>query len=203
MTFPETNPSLLIRLHDRADEQAWFRFVELYRPAILRLASRRGLQPSDCEDLAQNVLLSVAGAIDRWEADPARGKFGTWLYTVAHRRVIDALRRRSALGISGGTTIERLLDEREERREDSRLLRLELRRQVFQRVAAEIRDEFHETTWSCFRLVAVEGVDVAEAARRTGKTIGAAYAAKGRVARRLIEKIRELEADLPADESES
>src|SRR6185436_7430146 len=103
MLFPDTNPSLMLRLRDRADEQAWFRFVELYRPAILRLASRRGLQATDCEDLAQNVLLSVAGAIERWEADPARGKFGTWLYAVAHRRVIDALRRRSVAAISGGS----------------------------------------------------------------------------------------------------
>ncbi len=203
MLFPDTNPSLMLRLRDRADEQAWFRFVELYRPAILRLAGRRGLQPSDCEDLAQNVMLSVAGAIGRWETNAARGKFGTWLYTVAHRRVIDALRQRAVSVVSGGTTIERLLDERVGRTEDSRLLRLEVRRQVFQRVAAELRDEFHETTWDCFRLVAVEGIDPAEAARRTGKSVGAVYAAKGRVARRLIERIRELEADFPTDEEES
>lgn len=201
MTFPETNPSLLVRLRGDADEQAWFEFVELYRPAILRLAARRGLQPCDCDDLAQGVFVAVAGAIGRWEPDAGRGKFRTWLATIAHRRAIDALRKQSAAALTGGTSIGELLDERAQRQEDSRLLRLEVRRQVFQRVAHEIRDEFQESTWECFWLVAVEGVDVSEAARRTGRNVGAVYAAKGRVARRLIDKIRQVEPQFVEDES--
>lgn len=203
MTFPETNPNLLVRLRDRGDEQAWFEFVELYRPAILRLARRRGMPPADCEDLAQGVLLSVAGAIDRWEPDPSRGRFRTWLHTIARRKVIDALRRRPVSVVSGGSAVERLLDAREARADDSHLLRTELRRQVFQRQAQSIRDEFEGPTWSCFWLVAVEGVDPAEAARQTGKTIGAVYAAKGRVARRLMQQIRDCEPEIFDDDFES
>ncbi|MFN0055882.1 MAG: RNA polymerase sigma factor [Planctomycetales bacterium] len=198
--FPETNPSLLLRLSGTAREQAWFEFVELYRPAILRLAARKGLQHGDCEDLAQSVLLSVAGAIQAWETDPARGKFRTWLHTIAQRRVIDALRRRATAAVSGGSSVQRLLEEREERGEDSSLFRMELKRQAFRQVAHSIRDEFQETTWNCFWLVAVEGLGPAEAARQTGKSIGAVYAAKGRVARRLIERIRELEPQFSGEE---
>src|SRR5689334_19675138 len=105
MTLPETNLSLMRRLRDHADEQAWFEFVELYRPAIVRLARRKGLQPSDAEDLAQTVLLSVASAIERWEPDQGRAKFRTWLFTVANRKVIDALRRRASGHVAGGATV--------------------------------------------------------------------------------------------------
>ena len=36
------------------------------------------------EDLAQQVLTAVSKAIDRWQIDPARAKFRTWLHRIAH-----------------------------------------------------------------------------------------------------------------------
>jgi RNA polymerase sigma-70 factor (ECF subfamily) len=203
MSFPETNPSLLLRLRDGADEQAWFEFERLYRPAIVRLAQRKGLQPCDCDDLAQTVLLAVARAIERWEPDNTRAKFRTWLYTVANRQAIDALRRRATAAVSGGTSVQNLLGEEAERREDSRLLRLELRRQALQRAASLVRDEIPEAAWTAFWLMAVEGLPAAEVAQRVGKTVGAVYAAKGRVMRRLTQRIREMERDFPDDSEES
>src|SRR5690606_5316608 len=137
-------------LRDRDDEQAWFEFVELYRPAIVRLARHKGLQASDCEDLAQNVMLSVAGAIDRWHPDEGRARFRTWLFTIAQRQLIDALRRRNHAAVCGGTTVLQQLNEQTARREDSRLLRHELRRQIFHRAATLVRDEFQEQSWIAF-----------------------------------------------------
>ena len=81
---PETRPSLLVRVKDPTDRQAWSQFVEVYRPVIHRLARRKGLQHADAEDLVQRVLVAVAGSIDRWEHDARRAKFRTWLHRVAH-----------------------------------------------------------------------------------------------------------------------
>ena len=44
---PETRPSLLIRLRNPADQNAWFEFAEIYRPVITRLALRKGLQAAE------------------------------------------------------------------------------------------------------------------------------------------------------------
>lgn len=195
MSIPETNPGLIFRLCDSADEQAWFEFVELYRPAIIRLAQRRGLQLADCEDLVQRVLISVAGAIGRWEADGKRAKFRTWLFTIANRQVIDMLRRKTHIPISGGTDVQNRLNEKESRREDSRVLRLELRRQAFLRVAAIVSDEFPEASWRSFWLMTIDGLTAAEVAQRVGKSVGAVYAAKARVMRRIAAHIRHLESD--------
>lgn len=196
MTLPETNQSLLIRLRDSGDEQAWFEFVEIYRPAIVRLGGLKGLQPADCEDLAQKVFVSVAGAIERWEPDSQKAKFRTWLFTIANRHVIDALRRQAAREVPGGTQLELRLAEEAARQEDSRILRTELRRQVFHRVAALVRDEFAEGTWQSFWLMAVEGLSAEDASKRVGKTAGAVYAAKARVMRRIVEHIQSFGAEL-------
>ncbi len=196
MDLPETNQSLLMRLRDSGDEQAWFEFVEIYRPAIERLARHKGLQPADCEDLAQRVFVSVAGAITRWQPDGKRAKFRTWLFTIANRHVIDALRRQSARPLPAGSNAQSQLAEQAARNEDSRILRMELRRQVFHRVASVVRGEFAEPTWQSFWLMAVEGLPAEEASRRVGKTVGAVYACKGRVMRRLVERIREFGDEL-------
>lgn len=195
MSIPETNPSLIFRLRDSADEQAWFEFVELYRPAIIRLAQRRGLQLADCEDLVQSVLIAVAGAIGRWEVDGKRAKFRTWLFTIANHQVIDMLRRKASVAVSGGTDVQNRMNEKEARREDSRILRIELRRQAFLRAAAVVSEEFPEAAWKSFWFMAIDGLPAAEVAKRVGKSNGAVYAAKARVMRRLVERIRELERD--------
>ena len=45
---PTTRPSLLIRLRNHQDFQAWSQFVDLYAPFIYGFLRKRGLQESDC-----------------------------------------------------------------------------------------------------------------------------------------------------------
>ncbi len=73
--MPNTRPSLLARIRDPQDEQAWAEFVEIYEPLVYRLARRKGFQDADAVELTQDVFVAVAAAIGRWDADPARGCF--------------------------------------------------------------------------------------------------------------------------------
>ena len=65
-------------------------------PVVYRLALRKGLQHADAEDLAQQVLTAVSKAIDRWQTDPTRAKFRTWLHRIAQNAIINALSLRQA-----------------------------------------------------------------------------------------------------------
>jgi RNA polymerase sigma-70 factor (ECF subfamily) len=65
-------------------------YVEL-QPRVLRYLQARAAW--EAEDLAHEVWLDVAGALARFEGDESA--FSGWVFTIAHRRVVD-LHRRSA-----------------------------------------------------------------------------------------------------------
>jgi RNA polymerase sigma-70 factor (ECF subfamily) len=191
---PETRQSLLVRLKDRADHEAWQEFTEIYQPLIFRLACQRGLQHADAEDLVQQVLAAVARAIDRWEADPQRARFRTWLSRIASNAIINSLTRGRADRGTGDSQLQELLAEQHASNEPaSELLRIEHRREVFRWAARQIQIEFQRDTWDSFWLTAVEGREVAEVARELNRSEGAVYAARSRVMRRLREKVNDWE----------
>jgi len=190
--FPETRASLLVRIQSSHDEDAWREFVTIYRPVVYRLARQRGLQDADAEDLAQRVLIAVQRAIGNWKADPAKGRFRFWLARIAQNAIINALTRRPPDAATGGTSIRELLEkqpEPDQHTQDS--LQREYRRSLFRWAAERILPEFRDGTWEAFWLTTVEGMGVEEAGRALGKSLGAIYAARSRVMRRLKDEIQQ------------
>ncbi|MGO8748572.1 MAG: RNA polymerase sigma factor [Thermoguttaceae bacterium] len=190
--FPETRESLLVRVQSLHDEEAWREFVATYRPVVYRLARKRGLQHEDAEDLVQRVLISVRRAIGNWDADPSKGQFHSWLARIARNAIINALTRRPPDKAVGGTSIQELLaDQPEPDRAIEENLDRECRRSLFRRAAQRIRAEFRDGTWDAFWLTTVEGMGVEEAGAALGKSVGAIYAARSRVIRRLKVEIEQ------------
>ncbi len=191
---PETRQSLLLRLADHADQTAWQEFARIYTPVVYRLAVRPGLQHADAEDLSQQVLTAVAKAIDRWQTDPTRAKFRTWLHRVAQNFIINALNRATPDRAAGGSAILPALGNQAARSQaDSDLVRLEIRREVFRWAADQIRHEFRPATWDAFWRTAIENQSVEQAAAELGLSSGAIYAAQSRIMRRLKEKVSQFE----------
>lgn len=191
MDEPETRDSLLLQVRDLQNQQAWDEFSEIYRPVILRLAQRKGLQISDAEDLTQQVLINVARAIDGWEPDPGRAKFRTWLRRVTENAILNALTRQRPDRAIGGEAIQTELTAQPTEAADSKLLKIEYRREVFVRVAKQIRSEFSDGTWASFWRTTVDGIDINDVAKDLGRTRGSVYASRSRVMKRLRQKVEE------------
>jgi RNA polymerase sigma factor (sigma-70 family) len=130
---PETRHSLIARLHEPRDEHAWHEFVAIYQPLIYRLIRGRGLQDADAQELTQDALVAVAGAIERGTPDFQGGSFRGWLSRIARNMMINYLtRRRPGHQGGGGSDFQRLLTEQPTADEEqATLFDLEQKREVF------------------------------------------------------------------------
>ena len=200
MSQSKTSVSLLLRIRDSDDREAWEEFSNIYRPAIVGWARQKGLQNADAEDLAQQVLIKVAKSIPTWEHDPQRATFRTWLNRVTHNAALNAITRAKPDRASGNSKIMDFLNESTSNDQSCEMLTIEIRREVFRYAANEIQPEFQPNTWSAFWLTSVDGHPVDEIASQLGKNPGSIYAARSRVMRRLKAKIEELQI-LEGDQS--
>ncbi|QDV19130.1 RNA polymerase sigma factor [Gimesia panareensis] len=154
------------------------------------------MQAADADDVAQLVLVAVARAVEQRPHDHGRAKFRTWLHSVAHNAILNALIRGKPDRGSGDSALRELLNQQESQNDaDSSLLRLEYRREVFRWAARQVRQEFQQETWDLFWQTAVEEHEIEDVAREYGKSRGAIYAARSRVIRRIQEKVQQYEQD--------
>jgi RNA polymerase sigma factor (sigma-70 family) len=194
---PATRPSLLVRLRDPRDGQAWELFVRLYAPLIYGLARRRGLQDADAADLTQEVLRTVANALPDFEYDPARGRFQNWLYAVVRTRLSNFLQARRARPDQGrGDTIA--LEEIERADPAEVWWEQEYQRQVFARAVERVRPAVEPHTWEAFQRTALADLPARQVAGDLGMSVAAVYMARSRVLARLRDAVRQLEEEADA-----
>ena len=196
MTDPATTrPSLLIRIRDARDAQAWQQFVRLYAPMIYGFARKRGLQDCDAADLTQDVLRAVAGAASRFDYDPARGSFRGWLFTVVRNKLNSFLgsRKRQLQGSGDSNVHVRLEEYAAPEDAEAALWSAEYERQLMAHALEQVRNAFEDSSWQAFWQTAMEGKKAKEVAKRLGMSVAAVYMAKSRVTAQLRVKIRHLQ----------
>lgn len=192
---PATRASLLVRIRDAADGEAWRDFAALYGPLVQRFGRRAGLQDADAQDLTQQVLQAISGAIHRLEYDPARGTFRGWLFGVA-RRQLSKLRAREGRQSHGSGDTDanlRLAELPAPDPDESAWWELEYKKQRFLWAADRIRDHFQPASWQAFWQTAVAGQTATVVAALLGISVGAVYTAKSRVLDRIKQEIAGLQ----------
>ncbi|MGL4420499.1 MAG: RNA polymerase sigma factor [Gemmataceae bacterium] len=195
---PLTRVTLLHRLRDGSDAEAWRDFIRLYGPVVYGFARTRGLQDADAADMVQEVLRSVARNAGKMEYDPSKGTFRGWLYTVTRNKIYNFLstqkNRPKASADSG--SYERLdaVPNRDDGDTDA-VWELEYQRRVSAKAMERVKHEFHRNTWEAFWGTAVDGISAQEVGEKLKMTPGAVYVAKSRVIARLREEVQRLEAE--------
>jgi len=194
-SMPTTRPSLLLKLCDSQDHEAWVEFVTLYEPVIYRLMRQHGLQDVDARDVMQELFLVVSRNVERWEPEKQRGSFRAWLRRVVRNLVINWLRNpQRRITALGGSEVNAMLDllpaaEQQETLEFDR----ELRRALFHRAGQQVQNEVQAATWQAFWETSVSGLSPRDAAAKLGMTVGTVRVAKCRVLARLRAAVAEME----------
>jgi RNA polymerase sigma factor (sigma-70 family) len=192
---PETRDSLILRLPTQSDAQAWREFIEIYEPLLFRFARRRGLQDADAREIAQNVFLSVAKAVQRWQPSKEKGRFRAWLFCIARNQLINYLAKHGKQRGSGNTTQLRLLRELPQSTPEIDEITNDYRKEMFRLAAAQARDCFQPSSWSAFWRIAVLGQDVQQVAAELQLSPTAVYIARSRVTAKIREIVQQWESE--------
>lgn len=191
---PNTRHSLILRLQDQADVDAWDEFVEVYGPVVYRSARRFGLQRADADDCVQECLSAVAESIADWLRRDDRGPFRAWLFRIARNTAIDLLTRRKHRPLGkGGDTATEILGQLEAAPDVSSHFDLEYRREVFQRASLVVREQVTANSWDAFYQTSVLQREVQRVAEELNLSVGSVYIARSRVMKRLRQIVKSFE----------
>ncbi|HKI31588.1 MAG TPA: sigma-70 family RNA polymerase sigma factor [Gemmataceae bacterium] len=188
--IPPTRASLLLRLRDAQDGEAWREFVDLYAPLVYGYARKQGLQDADAADLCQDVLRAVAGAVGRLEYDPRRGAFRNWLFTVVRHKLSNwQAAQANRAQASGDSATHQLLEQCPAPEGMEGEWEAEWERRLVAWACEQARRQVSDTTWQAFWRTAVEGQPGKQIAADLGLTVAAVYHARSRILARLKELV--------------
>lgn len=182
-----THASLLARLADGSDHSAWGDFQERYEELIRRFAAGRGLQPADCDDVAQTVLLNLMRAMPGFEYDPAKGSFRGYLKAVTLHAIAKIRRQKGTP--PGLTSIGGAGDPGTVDASATAAWEAEWRANHVRRALRLLEVEFKAAELRAFQRYAVNGENACATAAALQLTVNQVYQAKSRITKRLAELI--------------
>jgi RNA polymerase sigma-70 factor (ECF subfamily) len=186
---PETRYTLIGKLRDPKDAEAWAEFTSIYQPLIFRICRARGLQHADATDVTQEVLAKIADVIDRFDHTAEGANFRGWLYRVTRNLVMDFFRhQKKDLLVQADVAIQ-LADDKSPTKEESAEFQVEFQRQIFWLVAQNVRVQVKPATWDAFWQTEVQRRPVKDVAKELNMTTGSIYVARSRVIARLKKEV--------------
>ncbi len=183
-----TPVSLLQRLRQPGEQQAWQRFTELYTPLLYYWTRRLGLQPQDAADLVQEVFILLLRKLPEFSYDRQKS-FRSWLRTVTLNKWRDICRRRTETPLADDDSAFAGLVNSDN---GNLLEEAEYQQFLIKRALEIMQTEFEPTTWkACWEYVVADRPAM-EVAAELHISVGAIYVAKSRVLSRLRQELEGL-----------
>ncbi len=184
----QTSSSLL----DRArlnDQTAWKRIVELYAPLVYRWCRKSGLQPSDAENVGQDVFFKVANGLAGFQHDDSKHTFRGWIRVITRNSILDYFKK-DRIGASRLPEYDILADERES--DGSSLTVSEETSLLYQKAVELIESEFSAVDFQAFQRVVVNEQPAKLVAEELGVSVNVVYLAKSRITKRVRDEFKDL-----------
>lgn len=184
-----TSPSLLLRIRDHDDREAWQYFCDIYGPLIYGYCRKRNLDANDSADVAQEVLIRVASGIREFKYDRSKGRFRDWLSRIVHNEISRWFTKR----IRNNT--KSLNNNDQDSHANQTLWSEHFQQYILDTALKTTRPHFSAVTWQAFRMVWIENCSCPEVAKKLNRSLGFVYTSKSRVLKRLRLEFEQLSED--------
>ena len=191
-----TRQTLLMRVKNQDDEEAWNDFVSYYSTFIQVILKYLNVSQNDIEDLSQEVLLKIWKALGKLNYNSEKARFRTWMNTVIRNAVIDFHRSKNRK--------IKTIDSKEDidtesfplnNDEFSRIIDKEWRAHITNLALESIRPTFKGNAMQVFELHLSE-MPTKEIAEELEIAEASVYKLRSRVEEKLIQEIKRLKAEL-------
>jgi len=188
-----TRQTLIQRLKDTENDDAWKEFYDFYWQLITGWAKRFGCSPTKADDVFQETMVCLLRKISSFEYDPSKGSFRSYLKTIVKGRCYDLFRKESRY-IAASTnnneneqlnfSLDLLSSDKSESisLEDDNIWLSSLVHQALRRVYEKV----DQLTYKSFCMYVLEDYSVEEVSKRLGDLrTGTIYQQKSRMLKML------------------
>ena len=179
----ETSVSLLAQACDDGGGASWERLAAIYSPLLRQWTARYQLQPSDVDDLVQEVLIAVSRELPEFRHSGRTGAFRKWLRTILVHRLQNFWRSQQRRPVRVGTSsvLKQLAELEDDTSSASRMWDADHDRHVLSSLLDDIRPRFEPATWDAFQRQMFRGEKGKAVASELGMSLKAVQLAKSRV----------------------
>lgn len=191
-----TRQTLLMRVKNQDDEQAWGEFVTYYKTFIKVILKYLHVSEADSEDLSQDILLKIWKAFAKMDYDAEKARFRTWMNKVIRNAVIDfhraKNRRIQTIDPSEKVDTENFPLDNDE---FSKVIDKEWRAHITNLALENIRPSFNGNAIDVFDMC-LEGITTKTIAEKLNLAEASIYKLRSRVEQKLIQEIKRLKSEL-------
>lgn len=187
--YSGTRQTLLFKIRNQYDEQAWDEFVDIYKPFIASLIIKMNV--IDVDDMLQDTLIKCWQTLPDFEYKPDQGQFKSWLARMVYFNVISknrVMKRRKEL-IEEYVQKDRVPSEIEE------IADVEWKDFISQKAWDKVSLELSGGMKDVYELV-LRNKEIAEIAKLLEMKENTVYRYRQRVEEKLIKEMRWLLRDL-------
>lgn len=200
-----TRQSLLERLRDLDDAEAWQEFFNTYWKLIYCAAVKSGLSDDEAEEVVQEAVIGVARKMGTFRYDPQVCSFKGWLMRVTRCRIIDHLRKRqtqpqSFVPLPSDTTTTgaglQIADPSAELRFEG-MWDEEWRKNLVDAAMERVKQSVKPEHYQIFYLHSVKNMPARDIGQLLGVSAAKVYVVRHRVARLIRREVQALERKQP------
>jgi RNA polymerase sigma-70 factor (ECF subfamily) len=199
----QTSLTLLAKVCDPRNEEAWQRFMKRYHGLIYGHALRLLGNQADAEDISGEVLLKIARKLPDFHYDPAKS-FRGWLSTVVRNACRDWQRRQARtprcrqLADADWRNFPDSASLEKAKERDSMLIEgitedihrtLENDLGIVRQALKAVQERVKPQRWQAYWATAMEGRKAAEVARELGLKVNDVFVAKHQIGKVLRQQI--------------
>ncbi|MCH2205488.1 MAG: sigma-70 family RNA polymerase sigma factor [Lentisphaerales bacterium] len=183
-----TRETLLIKLKNQYNENAWEEFAEIYRGFIWSILIKMNVSPSDIDDLVQDILLKAWKNLPKFDYQRSRGKFRNWLGLVVSNTARTYFRNKNTTSrILGSLDTEDQMSPEIEKLTTDEWQKF-ISNKAWESVSKTLTDPVRE----CFELIS-QGMNLKEVGEKTGFNYNTVCVYKKRIINKISREITRLE----------